>query len=342
MSRGRDPLKEERASASRAPLYLEGAVETESISYELLQELMPERHKMEQAPYEWRPWAAYALEWGEARVGLGSVAVGMAPRVEVGSQVPLNALGVYNGRIKVDALRVGPVDLAAVGSIHTLPRQDFGGQWLQAGGLMSVRVADPVTMHLGARWGRIRAEGLPELGRAGTFLTAGQEAELDQWIAEAQAQDLAFAVQSTAVTTRFAIDWRFNRRDSLVLGPARLHGRAARSTGFGRGRGDGPGRGDRDPDRFPRQSFFQLGWIPETPGRADHEFLRDDAGLQASYKNATLRVGVGVSAIPYAWLLQSTELAFHFGGKTRTGERRMRRGWRQNRRELRQGGESAG
>lgn len=109
------------------------------------------------------------------------------------------------------------MDLAAVGSIHTLPRQDFGGQWLQAGGLMSVRVADPVTTHLGARWGRIRAEGPPELGRAGTFLTAGQEAELDQWIAEAQARDLAFAVQSTAVTTRFAIDWRFDRRDSLVL-----------------------------------------------------------------------------------------------------------------------------
>jgi len=63
---------------------------------------------------------------------------------------------------------------------------------------------------------------------------------------------------------------------------------------------------------------------------------------QASYKNATLRVGFGLSAIPYAWLMQSTELAFHFGGKTRSGERRMRRGWRQNRRDMRQGGEAVG
>jgi hypothetical protein len=39
--------------------------------------------------------------------------------------------------------------------------------------------------------------------------------------------------------------------------------------------------------------------------------------------------------------MQSTEYAMRFGGPTRRGEAKMRRGWRQNRKEIRGGADSA-
>ena len=145
--------------------------------------------------------------------------------------------------------------------------------------------------------------------------------------------DLAFAVQSTAVTTRFAIDWRFNRRDSLVL--------QASATPWASGARSINGVPDEVAETDQAEEIeTQIDSLPpilllddlldsgDSPAERIMSSYVTTLAYQASYKNATLRVGVGVSAIPYAWLLQSTELAFHFGGKTRTGERRMRRGWR--------------
>jgi hypothetical protein len=339
--------EEERAAATPAPLYVEGATEAAPIDADQLAELKPERHKMEQDPYAWRPWAAYALEWGEARVGLGSVSLGIAPRVEVGTRVPLDMLGVYNGQLKVDALRAGPVDLAAVGAIYSLPRSDFSGQWLQAGGLVSVRVAEPVTMHLGSRWGRITAEGLPDLGNAAAALSGGQAAELEAWIAEARAQGVSLAVERSAVTAQFAVDWRFNRRDSIVLqATATPWASGARSTEGIPEEAEGTEQADDIESQLdglpPVLLLDDLLDSGDTVGERIASSYVTTLAYQANYKNATLRIGLGLSAIPYAWLMQSTELAFHFGGKTRSGERRMRRGWRKNRKEMDRGGDAGG
>ena len=56
---------------------------------------------------------------------------------------------------------------------------------------------------------------------------------------------------------------------------------------------------------------------------------------QFAWKQVEARVGWGAAAVPYAFLLQTTELSYRFGGATRRTEYRMRRGWRQNRRDLR-------
>lgn len=342
---GRGLTEEERASATPAPLFIEPATDPGTIDAEQLGELKPERHKMAQDPYAWQPWAAYALEFGEARIGLGGVAVGVAPRVELGSQVPLDALGVYNGRVKVDALRVGPVDLAVVGSIHALPSGSFSGTWLQAGGLLSARVADPVTFHVGARWGRITAEGLPDLGGAARLLSGGQTEELDAWLAEARAEGVSLAVERTAVTAQTAIDVRFNRRDSLVLqATATPWASGARATEGIPEEAEGTDEAaefEEEIDGLPPILLLDdLLDSGDTVGERLRSSYVATLAYQANYKNATLRIGFGLSAVPYAWLLQSTELAFHFGGKTRSGERRMRRGWRENRRDLDEGGDA--
>jgi hypothetical protein len=52
------------------------------------------------------------------------------------------------------------------------------------------------------------------------------------------------------------------------------------------------------------------------------------AGYQASWKHLEARLGIGWSAVPYTWVLQSFELSYKFGGPTRRAERHIRHGFR--------------
>lgn len=326
---------------SPAPVDTSEAETLPTVDEDQLARLEPQRGALPQNPYGWRPWAAYALEWGEARIGVGEVAVGILPRTELGTSVPLDALGVGNARAKVDVLRLGPVDLAAEGSYHALPRTDFSMSWVQAGGLVSIRVAEPITLHLGSRWGRIDAQGLPELGGLAGAFTGGQTDELEDWVTTARAEGVELAVQRTAVSSRVALDWRFNRRDSIVLQASGVPWASGARTTEGL---------DDAPDEVAEETEETLSGLPpilllddlldsgDTVGERLSSSYMASLAYQASFKNATFRVGIGTSAIPWAWLIQSTELAFHFGGKTRGEERRMRRGWRDNREDVRDSG----
>lgn len=339
---------EQMESAEPVPLYLDDAdvQDPGTVTAEDLEFFRPERGRLPQHPYAWTPWSAYALEWGEARVGLSQIAVGLAPRVQVGTSVPLDLLGVYNGQLKANLLRVGPVDLALTGAYYTLPRQDFSGDWIQAGGLMSLRVAEPVTLHLGGRWGRIRASGLPDLGGTANTLTGGNADELEAWLATADAYGVELALARTAVQASAALDWRFNRRDSVVLQasatPWASGGRSIESTGSGPAAEAAEAEAEALLDELP--PVLYLDQVLRSDGTLGERIAGSTVlslSYQASFKNLTLRLGGGWSAVSWAWVLPATELSFHFGGKTRAEERRMKRGWKDNRDAV-QGGADAG
>ena len=44
-------------------------------------------------------------------------AIGIAPRTQIGSQLILNAIGIYNGNAKINLLRLDRLDLALTGAI---------------------------------------------------------------------------------------------------------------------------------------------------------------------------------------------------------------------------------
>ncbi|MEC7241833.1 MAG: hypothetical protein VXW32_11425, partial [Myxococcota bacterium] len=78
--------------------------------------LKPKRELMYAVPRAQVDFTAYTLEWGEVKVGLANVLVGVAPRVQVGTSPTLNLLGVYNVSGKANPLRFGQVDLAVDGN----------------------------------------------------------------------------------------------------------------------------------------------------------------------------------------------------------------------------------
>ena len=55
---------------------------------------------------------------------------------------------------------------------------------------------------------------------------------------------------------------------------------------------------------------------------------------QASWKHIDARIGYGLSATPFAWVLPATDLSYRFGGKTRLSETRMKKTWLQNLRDV--------
>ncbi len=278
----------------------------------LLRFLRPTRARLPQNPYAQTDFTAYTLEWGEVKLGLGSVTVGVLPRVQLGSRPILDVLGLYNGSIKVDAVRAGPVDLAPVASVFLLPLgPDFLGTWFSAGGLVSWRVLDPFSVHASGWYARIGASGTPDLSRLSPFLDtiAGTEVDLSS-VEESLTTDLEVG----SAWARLAMDWRLNRRDSFVL-----QAQAALWTGSS---------GQTElPPILGLDEALAAGTVLDTIAASYIAVL----SYQASFARLEARIGYGASAVPLAFVTQAFDLSYRVGGRTRWEENRMRRGWRRDR-----------
>jgi hypothetical protein len=316
-------------SVQDTPFDLSEAQAPTDISSAQLDWLRPSPKNLPQNPYGHIDFTAYSLEWGEVQVGLANIHAGILPRVQVGTSVPLNAIGVYNGTAKINLLRLGPVDLAARGDHYRYPMGELKGDYTAAGATMSVRVLKPWSLHLTGQYATMGLEGLPDTSTISPLVYAFTGADLDAWRAEAAEQNLSVQLDAEAITARVATDIRFNRRDSLIIqGQAMVWGSVRSGS-----------TGDLEiPPLFGLDEA--LTYEAEGPIPLGSSYTASMA-WQWSWKRSYLRLGVGHSSVTGAWLLQSTEYAMRFGGKTRRGEAQMRRGWRHNRKELRNGADSA-
>lgn len=303
-----------------------------------VQFLKPKRYRLPQNPYQNTDFTAYSLEFGEWRVGLAGVSVGAIPRLQIGTVPALDVLGIYNGNAKVNLVRVGPVDLAVGGAHYSLSRDDFSGQWNQANATLSARIVQPWSIHVTGSYSDGQIGGSPKLGDLGnTLLNAAMGDSLSQIPEEYRAQaeaEVAQSVEETRIdlsartaTLRVATDIRLNRRDTIVLqGQAVLFAEHSIEVS------------DDLPDVLSLDEAIETLEQEESPLA---ETYIASIAYQATWKNLQLRLGAGVSSIPGAWLVQSTDLAWRFGGKTKRGERQMRRAWRQDKRGLRRGAADA-
>jgi hypothetical protein len=291
--------------------------------------LRPSPKNLPQNPYGHVDFTAYSLEWGEVQVGLANIHAGILPRVQVGTSPLLNAAGLYNGNAKINLLRLGPVDLAAKADHYRYPVGEMRGDYTAMGGTMSVRILRPWSLHVTGQYATMGLEGLPDTSSISPLVYSLTGTDLDTWRAEAAAQNMAVQIEAEAVTAKVATDIRFNRRDSLIIqGQAMVWG-SVRSGATG----DleiPPILGMDEALSYEAEGMIDLG-----------SSYTASMAWQWSWKRSYLRLGLGHSSVSGAWLMQSTEYAMRFGGPTRRGEAKMRRGWRQNRKEIRGGADSA-
>lgn len=285
--------------------------------------LKPSRHKLSPNPYGQTDFTAYTLEFGEVKVGLAAVTVGVAPRVQLGTVPVMNAIGIYNAHAKANLFRLKGFDAAARAAVHHLPLGGFKGTYIEAGGLVSQQLHPRLSVHGGAAYTTMTVQGVPDFSKASPLITA-VTGDLSQYNPPAEFfGDKPPKIRAEALTIRTAVDFRFNRRDSVVLqGQALL--RAAVVTDLG--------------DLEIAEVLPPIAGLNEAlsfeGGFKVHEAYVASIAYQATWKQVDLRVGVGISSVPYAWALQSTNLSYRFGGQTRRTERRTRKGWRSNKRDV--------
>lgn len=327
-------------------LFTSGAIEAEALqdlSAGDLKEFNPKRSRLPQNPYANTDFTAYTLEWGETKVGIASITTGVLPRLQLGTQPVLDAVGVWNINAKANLVREGRVDGALLGQFYAVPVTKVVNQattllgydqidplnytlvnarYLGVGAMTSVQVLKPWSVHLGAYYARVHAGGEFNFEDLPSFLIPGLEDQLGQVGGEAT---IVPAVTGELVTLRGATDFRFNRRDSLIFQyQAAVYARAKAAADFSIGI-------EGIPEELPDGIEVGLaygGWVPQK-----YSYVTSLA-YQASWKHVDLRLGVGTSYVPYAWLLQSLEVSYRFGGSTRAEEGRIRRGYRANKRDL--------
>jgi hypothetical protein len=303
-----------------------------SVSTEELTGLTEEQHeflepklgRLPPNPYHQTDYSAYALEWGELKVGATNISVGVLPRVELGTSVIMDSLGIPNADLKVNALRLGPVDLALLGSHYAIPLADFSGSRSQLGFGASVIILDKWSLHTQANYNIFMADGLPDLRPLGDVIEWLTGNEISDYSVQAIEDQYDLHIRARTLTLGMATDVRFNRRDSLVLqGSATLYSQIYT---------DNTGEGEIPPlfnlDQILSQDYE--GSMPLS------ESYVASIAYQAAWKRLELRLGVGASATPGAWLLQSTELSYRLGGQSRRTERKVYRAWKRNRQEVEQ------
>jgi hypothetical protein len=264
-------------------------------------------------------YTAYTLEWGEVKLGFTNAAVGVLPHVQVGTNPILaGALRIPNANAKVDLTSEGLFDVAAYGSYYSLTRGVLEGEYASVGGMTSFSVpirsktgvrGKFLSLHLGGTYNWLDSNGELDFTTIGELVTQ-RDIEPGTLVATA-------ALRGETVTARAALDLRLNRRDTLLL--------QASSTVYARS--EASDTVERAADFFSLDDALSYdGWVPPTTNYAA------SVAWHLSWNHLEARLGVGTSSVPGAWLMQTTELSYRFGGKTRRSEARMRREYKKNER----------
>ena len=335
-----DPLFTPDAVAGAVDLTGEGR----AMSAEELKALKPRLFKFPQEPYAHTDFTAYTLERGETRLGLATISHGITPRVQLTTTPVLDVIGVWNAAVKANLVRHGRFDGALTAGIFYVPVADLLNNlgvtryasptgrrkdaptlesslsYYEYGLRASMRLTEKWSAHAGVSYARVRAQGRITLGRlpsvdipkVGTI--GGQKLDVVPQVIGELAQ------------IRFATDYRFNRRDSLIF-------QYSSPLWFG-ARGVLSADSKALPKNF-RNLQVTVGydqWVNLT------SFYAASLAWQFSWKHTDLRLGLPVlNTNNPQWFFQAFDLSYRWGGATRRRERDQRRAYRANKRELKGG-----
>lgn len=304
----------------------------------------PKRHQYPQNPYQSTDFTAYTREPGEVRLGLAALSVGVLPRVHLGTSPMLDVVGIYNGSAKWNFARAKRLDFALAGGVYVVPvtrllaTLDDDGSGTVSGVSQEDVFVDTVTttslslttslqvvggwsIHAGTAWTRARAVGNLDFNNLPQVVVPGLEPI---------GGDLTLVprVRGELLDVRFATDLRFNRRDSLIL--------QASATAWAHAQADISADLSGLPDALGGVDFA----IGYGQAVSPADTYRASLAWQFSWRKVDLRFGLGAASptisagILQPWLVQAFDLAYRFGGATRRTEHKVKKAYREDRKEI--------
>ena len=291
--------------------------------------LKPSRGKLPQNPYQHVDFTAYTLEWGEVQLGLNRSSLGILPRTQISTQVPLWALGVNNVSGKVNLLRAGPFDLAITGNYLSLPSNNFAIQYSGVGAFGSLRLTDNWSIHTGGQRANLHINGIPDISQFNHLLVKfGQlsQSDIDNFN-EILQESVQYERQETIFSGKLATDIRLNRRDSFILQGNMM---------YSENQGDGLKVNIQDTELSLDDFSSPIAEVLFNPKETSLNY-GGSLAYQASFKRAYVRLGIGYSNIPYMWTLQSIDFTWRLGGKTKRRANNMEKVWELNKKALKSG-----
>jgi hypothetical protein len=296
--------------------------------------LKPKHGKLPQNPYGTTDFTAYTLEWGEARIGLVDLTYGIAPRVQLSTVPLLDAALTPNATLKGTVMKEERFALAFSGSYYGVLLRQIGDSFVGArlglsgtaeegealytaraglwglSGVASMRITDSMSFHARLNYLNANASGQFDLSQVPVALAPGLDLTDTTLVPKIIGETVYFSM---------ALDQRFNRRDSLIVrfrGPLYASARGVLSGS------------DLNADAGYDVIGAYRQWVSPL------DYYSATLGWQFQWRHLEARVGVGTSLPQWVWLLQTFELGYRFGGPTRVEERKLRKGYRENLKDL--------
>ena len=322
------PKENDKPKASTPSLSqdsLKEAEELKDLNVKQLLWLQPLAQRFEQNPYLHVDFTAYSLEWGEYQIGLNNVKVGVLPRTQVGTSIPMWVLGLKNFDAKINLVRLGPFDLALDGNWLDMATPDFNMGYISGGLNTSIRITEPWTVHFGTQFMNYTAKGLPDLEQINPMILLMSNIDAQSYRQELADDNVNFDINAQAVTLKLSTDLRLNRRDSWIFQAQGIiwHNLQFNST-------------LNNYRKVP--AFLNVDQVLALDSEGGSDITKSyvlSVAHQWSFDNSYLRIGFGWSSMEeYSFipaLIQSVDYAWRFGGKSKNREKRIRDGWKDNR-----------
>lgn len=169
--------------------------------------------------------SAYTVRQGQWRLGLLNQDYGLLDNASVGTSTLLWPLAVPNLHAKVRGIQTPRLDLSIQGGWYSLDLERLlgipGGKavYTPVGWTASWKASPAYTVHLGTDWYVMSLEGSLSAAQIGEAVAALAGAELDADLREALGESAGVyaGADLTLTRLRLALDYRLNRRDSIVF-----------------------------------------------------------------------------------------------------------------------------